>query len=105
MEEGKMFQSRAKSQKHGFTLVELMVVVAILGVLAAIAVPSYMNYVMRAKASEAIGFLADIKARQEAYKADFNQYCNVTGTTGAAWNPGAPGPNPQPWNALMANWN
>lgn len=97
-----------RRNEQGFTLVELMIVVAILGILAAIAVPSYMNYVMRAKASEAIGFLADIKARQEAYKADFGQYCNASTAFGTAWNPAmVPGPTmtaPRPWNAT-AGWN
>ena len=82
-----MFQRRNLARKQGFTLVELMIVVAILGILAAVAVPSYTNYVMRAKGAEAVGFLADIKARQETYKADFGQYCNASVTSTAAWNP------------------
>jgi len=107
-------QPTATPRKKGFTLIELMIVVAILGILAAIAVPGYMQYVMRSKASEAIGMLAEIKARQEAYRADFGQYCNASGTgpgfaTIAAdsgnWNPNAdPRAAPQVWLPNANGW-
>lgn len=97
-------QSHISLRRAGFTLIELMIVVAILGVLAAIAVPGYKQYVMRSKASEAIGFLAEIKARQEAYRADFGEYCNASGTA-AVWNPNAvPTRVSQAWNPALGNW-
>jgi prepilin-type N-terminal cleavage/methylation domain-containing protein len=73
---------KAKDQKKisgGFTLVELMIVVVILGILAAIAIITFTQYVRRAKVSEAYAMLGEIRAKQEAYKAEFSQYCDVSG--------------------------
>jgi len=50
-----------KSMQKGFTLIELMIVVAIIGILAAIAIPQYQNYVMRAKWSNVITSTESIK--------------------------------------------
>ncbi len=62
----------------GFTLIELMIVVIILGVLAAIALPSFSAYVQRSKMAESVGFLGEIKQRQEAYKAEYGQFADVS---------------------------
>ncbi len=70
--------SNMQSQK-GFTLVEMMIVIVILGILAAIAIISFRKYVQHAKTSEVYTMLGDIRAKQEGYRAEFSQYCDVSG--------------------------
>ncbi len=65
------------STSRGFTLVELMVVVAIIGVLASVAIPSFANYQLTSKRSEAFANLASLAKSQKAYYAEFNEFVPV----------------------------
>jgi len=75
-----MIDSRGRAA--GFTLIELMITVAIIGILAAIAYPSYTEYVLRGNRSEAQALLNDAAARQERYYAQNNTYADTTAKLG-----------------------
>jgi type IV pilus assembly protein PilA len=60
-----------RSIQKGFTLIELMIVVAIIGILAAVALPAYQDYTIRAKVTEGIGLASALKAdMSSSYAAD-----------------------------------
>lgn len=63
-----------ESDKKGFTLIELMVVVAVIGILASIAIPGYLTMVAKAKKAEAKTNLASIYMTETAYYAEFGDY-------------------------------
>lgn len=67
-------------QHRGFTLIEVMITVAIVAILAAIAVPSYRDYVLRGQIVDATNELSGMRANMERYFQDNRQYSNV-GTT------------------------
>jgi len=75
------FMSHKVTKNQGFTLIEIMIVVAIIGIIAAIALPGYTNYVRRAKAAEATSTLADLKIKMEQYFQDNRTYVNTGGLT------------------------
>lgn len=64
----------SSARGRGFTLIEMMVVVAIMAILLAIAIPAYQKYVLRANRAEGVSLLNEAAAREERYYASNNVY-------------------------------
>jgi prepilin-type N-terminal cleavage/methylation domain-containing protein len=78
-------------REDGFTLIEMMIVVVIIGVLAAIAIPAYSKWVKRSKSAEVPQMLGHIAQREEAYRTEFGVYLS-TGADDAAIYPALASP-------------
>jgi type IV pilus assembly protein PilA len=74
---------RSELRRAGFTLIELMIVIAIIGVLAAVAVPGFRRYQMTAKRAEAFTNLKALATSQKSFYAEWNSYIDSP---------------PEPWN-------
>ena len=79
--------------RKGFTLVELMIVVAIIGILAAIAIPNFLNFRLKAKTSEAKSNLGAIRSTEVAFYAEWNSYVGNQANHPSA----TPTAQKQPW--------
>lgn len=87
--------------KKGFTLVELMVVVTIVGILATIAIVGFTKFIEQGRESEAMALLSQISAKEENYRAQRGSYlsapANPVGTTPTEGEKRA-------WDQTQANW-
>ena len=96
---------RVGGRRDGFTLLELMLTLAIVGVLSAIAIPMLISYQLRSKAAEGATNIAAIQKAVEAYYAEYSVYASALPVTpaavGALKQPWGVGPNdPHGFNAL-----
>jgi prepilin-type N-terminal cleavage/methylation domain-containing protein len=78
----------SKRTNKGFTLIELMIVVVIIGILAALAIPRFMRSTTKAKQSEAKQLLKQVYTMERAYRQEFDAYC-LNGATANAAAPNA----------------
>lgn len=77
-------------REAGFTLIEVLVVVMIIGILASLAVPQYYKSIERDKASEAVNLMVAMKGAQDRYKAKYGVYCNAAITACSGFEYDAP---------------
>ena len=88
-----MLSKLKRNNKKGFTLIELMIVVAIIGIMAAIAIPNFLNYMCKSKQSEAKVGLGTLATGQESYYVEYDSY--TSSLTRAASSPTMKGKNPR----------
>lgn len=94
--------SRVFKKQEGFTLIELMIVVAIIGILAAIAIPNFLQYQMKSRQSEAKTNLMAIKTSEVSWQGERGCYLAVAPAPAVA--PGAGKSQPQNWNQAGSAW-
>jgi len=88
---------RARQSSRGFTLVELMTTIVIVGILTTVAVVGYKRWVKSTKVAEANSIITGIAAAQEAYKGEVGAYLNVSGTLDNLYPAQTPGAFKTEW--------
>ena len=84
-------------KQEGFTLIELMIVVAIIGILAAIAIPNFLQYQMKSRQSEAKTNLQAIKTSEVSFQAERGCYVGINTEAGQPAPVAGTKSNPWPW--------
>ncbi|MBY0398888.1 prepilin-type N-terminal cleavage/methylation domain-containing protein [Myxococcota bacterium] len=75
---------KSTKRSRGFTLIELMIVVAIIGVLASVAIPSFIDYQLKSKRTEAYANLSALAKAQKSYFAEYNAFVGALSEPGFA---------------------
>jgi len=99
-----MLKFRRVTARKGFTMIELMVVVAIIGLLAAVAIPNFVRYQARSRRSEAFANVAGLARAQGAYLAERNSFVDTDASyPDPAMYSGTLGTLTMPWDADSEN--
>ena len=73
-----------KSMQKGFTLIELMIVVAIIAILAAIAIPAYQNYLIRSQVTEGMSLSGGLKTGETEFFSNYGRWPTTNSSAGVA---------------------
>src|SRR4051812_43469966 len=81
-----MSPAQGPARMKGFTLIELMIVVVIVGILAVVAGTSYRKYQNKGRTAEVMAMFGEFRAKEEAFRAEFNTYCGSNAANVAGCN-------------------
>jgi type IV pilus assembly protein PilA len=84
-----------KRMQKGFTLIELMIVVAIIGILAAVAIPQYQDYTVKAKLSKSAGYVAPIKTALAVFNQENGSFNLPSASAWGSLGMGTPSSTPE----------